>query len=1057
MAKVKITASGTNLDGLTLEGTIDNVAFGLDPATEKSLKDLEQSAKDVINSLKNLKNSTDDFDKKVQDLTKNTTDLNDKLEDLVDTTEESADSVDMFSKNVKKLDKRFGNLDSNLTSTINNLNSLGDSSQHITSAGSSVANSMTGMSGQITSLIGSFASASGMSGNLSGMFAQAAGMMGKSGQGFAAAAGMGTKGIAGMASKANVYAALIEIAVDIFADIVVAGAEFAKFLFVGGNRLSDFTDALHNSISQLPIVGGVLSIFTGILNTVVKTLDGYVDALDKTSANGAAFNNSIMLMRQAAYTAGQTMDQFAATVSNNTQHLTLFGTATQGALKFAQVSNLVRKDLRQLGYTTEEINETLPIAMGILSAGAKARGQSDMELAGSSKFLMTEMDAIAKLTGKNRKAMMDEQAKVAQDAAFRMKMAKLSTEQQTAINAMMVRARETQGEDAAEQIRLMLLGMPPVTEAQRNYAATLGTGNKDLLKFIKGIEDGSVSVEGLADTNEKIREAAEDRLTKQADPKFLDSQENALKTMRQFGTVIAATSAGVNTAFSSQTNTMATLTKAQLNRDGTLNRAAAEAVVAKTREEQKLRNAETESLRSFETNMQDMRTAIFDGIIFPLFDAFKPMLLDFTKFIAEGVKSLTKSLKDPSSIINTVLVPALKSVAKFLKNNWMGILVGIFIAIEPLITTFTLVSTVFFLLGTVVVGLIKILNTGAKWIKDFLIDGKKFSNVFSEIGKQFTDFKDKTLKYVSDKFKTVIESFEDIILAFGQRVGRFFGLDVDKLTARREKLAENKAEREKENGEDTSRTDKTRRPETKDGNQSRKPSPMGETPKSSTLVRKSAQELRDSGLKLNPDTSRDVHAENKELDTRLIELAKKIQTEIPNFNYISSLNDNYHQGSGSSHDKGLAMDFVLKETPSKEEAKKIIEKLKSMGGVGILDEYHNPSARSTGPHFHVEVPPQAKMGGVFSGPMSGYPVMMHGKEMVVPLNPSNLTDGSIQKAINTLIEQTKESKIVKQEPIANVPRIENSFDNVGMMSALKEMIDLQNRSNKLLNTIAQNV
>ena len=36
--------------------------------------------------------------------------------------------------------------------------------------------------------------------------------------------------------------------------------------------------------------------------------------------------------------------------------------------------------------------------------------------------------------------------------------------------------------------------------------------------------------------------------------------------------------------------------------------------------------------------------------------------------------------------------------------------------------------------------------------------------------------------------------------------------------------------------------------------------------------------------------------------------------------------------------------------------------------------------------------PQAETGGVFSGPDSGYPVMLHGNEMVIPLD-NNYTQG----------------------------------------------------------------
>ena len=53
-----------------------------------------------------------------------------------------------------------------------------------------------------------------------------------------------------------------------------------------------------------------------------------------------------------------------------------------------------------------------------------------------------------------------------------------------------------------------------------------------------------------------------------------------------------------------------------------------------------------------------------------------------------------------------------------------------------------------------------------------------------------------------------------------------------------------------------------------------------------------------------------------------------------------------------------------------------------MGASKVLDEYFaDKSPYTTGDHFHVEV---ARGGGFFSGPNSGFPVMMHNRESVWP-------------------------------------------------------------------------
>lgn len=127
----------------------------------------------------------------------------------------------------------------------------------------------------------------------------------------------------------------------------------------------------------------------------------------------------------------------------------------------------------------------------------------------------------------------------------------------------------------------------------------------------------------------------------------------------------------------------------------------------------------------------------------------------------------------------------------------------------------------------------------------------------------------------------------------------------------------------------------------------------------------------------------DVHRPGAEIDPRLISLANKIQENLPNFVHFSGFNDAYHEGTNSDHAKGLALDFVLNKKPSKEEGAAIIAKLKSLGADVVLDEYNNPSARATAGHIHAAIK-KARFGGVFDGPSSGYPVMLHGRETVIP-------------------------------------------------------------------------
>jgi hypothetical protein len=150
-------------------------------------------------------------------------------------------------------------------------------------------------------------------------------------------------------------------------------------------------------------------------------------------------------------------------------------------------------------------------------------------------------------------------------------------------------------------------------------------------------------------------------------------------------------------------------------------------------------------------------------------------------------------------------------------------------------------------------------------------------------------------------------------------------------------------------------------------------------------VRMNQADIKKMGLKIKEG---DVQAENGAISPSLIELAKKIQAEVPGFAYFSGFNDNYHQekASGSEHVKGLALDFALDHTPSKEEAAKLSTMLTGMGASYVNDEYNGTSKNKTAGHMHAAV--SAADGAVLSGPTSGYRpnLTMHGTEAVVPLN-----------------------------------------------------------------------
>lgn len=177
-------------------------------------------------------------------------------------------------------------------------------------------------------------------------------------------------------------------------------------------------------------------------------------------------------------------------------------------------------------------------------------------------------------------------------------------------------------------------------------------------------------------------------------------------------------------------------------------------------------------------------------------------------------------------------------------------------------------------------------------------------------------------------------------------------------------------------------------------------------------------DLTKMGLKIK---SGDVQAEGAGISPRLVELAKQIQSGVPGFNYFSAFNDRFHQetASGSQHAKGLALDFTVAEKPSIEDGRKITDWLKGLGASLAIDEYNNPSSKSTAGHFHAQIPGFEEGGTLGAGRIGiagegGKPELISGPASITPMN-------DLMGALNNL-NAVMEKSFSKLDEIARINR-----------------------------------
>jgi hypothetical protein len=171
-------------------------------------------------------------------------------------------------------------------------------------------------------------------------------------------------------------------------------------------------------------------------------------------------------------------------------------------------------------------------------------------------------------------------------------------------------------------------------------------------------------------------------------------------------------------------------------------------------------------------------------------------------------------------------------------------------------------------------------------------------------------------------------------------------------------------------------------------------------------------DLRKLGLNIKAG---DVQASNAKISPKLIELAKAIQGGVPGFGYFSSFNDKFHNENAPSsmHTQGLAVDFTVAQPPSIQDGKAITTWLKSMGASVAIDEYNSPTAKSTGGHFHAQLPAFEDGGTLGAGKLgiageAGKPELITGPAEITPINELMKAFGSMAGMMSQSVDKLDE-------------------------------------------------
>ena len=531
-----------------------------------------------------------------------------------------------------------------------------------------------------------------------------------------------------------------------------------------GNSL----EAAAGSMSSIPIVGTALA---GVFGAVAGAAEQTYKAFQQSASVGANFGGSISAMVSSATAAGLTFDQFSGIIAKQGQNLALLGgTSEEGARRLAQLGKEIKgspiaKELNRLGYSTEAINEGMASYSGQLAKTGSLQGMTNAQLVAGTGAYLKDLDALTKLTGKNKQELEGERNARLKDAQFRFIMSKMDVDSQKNLQNLM----DSIPAEHQEGMKEIIATGTATSEAGKKALAFLPDSAKNMMSLNQQIRTtGKMGADQAAQINSAYqREVKAFTQSGVAENMALYGDEASKKFF------VGASDAAARSSDLAKTQADAKKAADEAAKKGT------DGLDPAKMEEMKTKIAETSNAFSMilanSTLLDDMMKAfqmLVDFTTTFVVPAFK-WLSDNSTAVAIGIgaaiavigvlKAVIFAATMAESLKTLGVISATTSLAGLAATAWAASL--------PFIKVIAVIGAV------VAVGWA--LYKGFQWISDKVKEsGWTFSDVFEAIG---------------DNIKRFAINYVDIWLSIAEKIAKFFG-GGDKITAMREGLKLEKEE-----------------------------------------------------------------------------------------------------------------------------------------------------------------------------------------------------------------------------------------------------------------------
>ena len=257
--------------------------------------------------------------------------------------------------------------------------------------------------------------------------------------------------------------------------IIRTGRNIRRLTTASADLVGEFADvgnsvtAATRTLGNIPVVGDVLS---RVLSVITSNAEQVANSFVQASQSGATFGGSVLELSRSASMAGMTLDQFSSLIQSNGEALLGFGDTTEsGARRFAQLSRQLietNDGLYNLGFSTQGINEGLLNYSRLLRIQGIQQGRSDQELLQGTNNYLKSLDALAKVTGQQRDALVQEQERIASQAQFQAALEGTSADVRQSFNALITQMPT----DELKNLAMDILATGTISQDQNHILAS---------------------------------------------------------------------------------------------------------------------------------------------------------------------------------------------------------------------------------------------------------------------------------------------------------------------------------------------------------------------------------------------------------------------------------------------------------------------------------------------------------------------------------------------------------------------------------------------------------